>query len=130
MPNVRKGTGPGHGHPDQPPSREGSFVGNSSGPLFGVYSKIADKDDNAITEQQRKDNDGIIISACAVSAVVSICLLFSSPNLSVPSTPSAASTPPTSSPPQSIIELNLLWITSLCMSLFCAFIMTMVQQSV
>jgi hypothetical protein len=48
-------------HLDQPPSQEGSHFGDSSGPLFWMYSKIAEKDDNTMAERWQKDADGILI---------------------------------------------------------------------
>lgn len=48
----------------QPPTQEGSHYGNSSSPLFSVYSKIADEDDNAMAERLRKgaDRNMIVVS--------------------------------------------------------------------
>ena len=48
-----------------PPQRESSF-GDSSGPLFSLYSKIAEGDDNMMTERWQKDAEGLLIfvSAC------------------------------------------------------------------
>jgi hypothetical protein len=53
------------GHLDQPLSQEGCRFGNSSGPLFSMYSKIVEKDDNALAERWQKDADGIIIFVSA-----------------------------------------------------------------
>jgi hypothetical protein len=47
------------------PQRESSF-GDSSGPLFSLYSKIAEGDDDKMTERWQKDTKGLLIfvSAC------------------------------------------------------------------
>ena len=56
--------------PDQPLQRESNF-GDSSGPLFSIYSKAADDEDNKMVERWQKDGDGILIF---VSHRVDICL--------------------------------------------------------
>jgi hypothetical protein len=53
-------------YPSQPPQGESNF-GDSSGPLFSIYSKIAEKEDNQMTDRWQKDADGILI-------FVSLCL--------------------------------------------------------
>ena len=45
---------------DQPLQGESNF-GDSSGPLFSIYSKAADDEDNKIVERWQKDADGILI---------------------------------------------------------------------
>ena len=49
--------------PNQPPkpSGEGSNFGDSSGPLFSIYSKAAEDEDNKMVERWQKDADGILI---------------------------------------------------------------------
>ena len=53
-------------HHDQPqlaqiqPSQVSNF-GDSSGPLFSMYSKFAEEEDNKMTDQWTKDADGILI---------------------------------------------------------------------
>src|SRR6266851_4807653 len=44
----------------RPPQGESNF-GDSSGPLFSLYSKIAEEDDNKMTDRRQKDADGILI---------------------------------------------------------------------
>jgi len=44
----------------RPPQGESNF-GDSSGPLFSLYSKIAEEDDNKMTDRWQKDADGILI---------------------------------------------------------------------
>jgi hypothetical protein len=38
-----------------------THFGDSSGPVFRMYSKIAEKDDNTMAERWQKDADGILI---------------------------------------------------------------------
>ena len=46
--------------PDQPSQVE-SISGDSSGPLFSMYSKAAEEEDNRMVERWQKDADGILI---------------------------------------------------------------------
>jgi hypothetical protein len=48
------------GHRDHPQSRESSF-GDSSGPLFSIYYKVAKEEDDRMVERWQKDADGILI---------------------------------------------------------------------
>lgn len=43
------------------PSHADSNFGDGSGPLFTIYSKIAEKDDNKRAERWQKDAQGILI---------------------------------------------------------------------
>jgi hypothetical protein len=45
---------------DQPLQGESNF-GDSSGPLFSIYSKAAEDEDNKMVERWQKDADGILI---------------------------------------------------------------------
>jgi hypothetical protein len=49
--------------PNQPsrPSQGESNFGDSSGPLFSIYSKAAEEEDNKMVERWQKDADGILI---------------------------------------------------------------------
>jgi hypothetical protein len=55
----------GHrGHPQSTPyqaSQGESNFGDSSGPLFSIYSKAAEEEDNKMVERWQKDADGILI---------------------------------------------------------------------
>jgi hypothetical protein len=51
-------------YPSQPPQ------GDSSGPLFSIYSKIAEKEDDKMTDRWQKNADGILI-------FVSLCVAIS-----------------------------------------------------
>jgi hypothetical protein len=46
--------------PYQPLHGESNF-GDSSGPLFSIYSKAAEDEDNKMVERWQKDADGILI---------------------------------------------------------------------
>ena len=43
------------------PSQGESIFGDSSGPLFSMYSKIAEEEDNEMAERWQKDADGLLI---------------------------------------------------------------------
>lgn len=57
--------------PTQPPQGESNY-GDSSVPLFSLYSKIAEEEDNKLTDRWQKDADGILIfvSVHATTSVV------------------------------------------------------------
>ena len=53
-----------HGHPmttTNQPLQGGSNLGDSSGPLFSIYSKAAEEEDKKMVEQWQKDAEGILI---------------------------------------------------------------------
>jgi hypothetical protein len=43
------------------PAQGGSNFGDSSGPLFSIYSKTAKEEDNKNAERWKNDADGILI---------------------------------------------------------------------
>jgi hypothetical protein len=51
--------------PSQPPQGESNF-GDGSGPLFSIYSKIAEEEDNRMIDRWQKDADGtlVFVSLC------------------------------------------------------------------
>ena len=51
-----------------------SNFGDSSGPLFSVYYKAAEDEDNKMVERWQKDADGILIFVSLVSAFVYLCI--------------------------------------------------------
>ncbi|KAH9987827.1 hypothetical protein BJV77DRAFT_1070393 [Russula vinacea] len=59
--------------PNQPMHGESNF-GDSSGPLFSVYSKAAEEEDNKTVERWQKDADGILIFTGLFSAAVAALL--------------------------------------------------------
>jgi hypothetical protein len=52
---------------NRPLQREFNF-GDSSGPLFSMYSKVAEEEDNKMVDRWQKDADGILIfvSPCII----------------------------------------------------------------
>src|SRR6266851_4862691 len=52
------------------PSQGDSNFGDSSGPLFSLYSKIAEEEDNKMTDRWQKDADGILIFVSDLLAVL------------------------------------------------------------
>jgi hypothetical protein len=56
------------------PTQPGERVkaGDSSDPLFTMYSKFAEDEDKKMTDRWKKDADGIIIFVCLVSAVCTV----------------------------------------------------------
>ena len=54
--------------PNQPPQLESNF-GDSSEPLFSMYTKAAEDEDNKMVERWQRDADGILI-------FVSLCLVI------------------------------------------------------
>ena len=69
------------GYPDSPqstpnlPSQSAFNFGDSSGPFFSLYSKIAVDEDNKMVERWQKDADGILIfvSPCVANHIV-LCI--------------------------------------------------------
>jgi len=57
---------------NQPLQGESNF-GDSSGPLFSIYSKAAEEEDNKMVERWQKDADGILIF---VSSHISVYISF------------------------------------------------------
>jgi hypothetical protein len=62
--------------PNQPLQVESNF-GDSSGPLFSIYSKAAEEEDNKMVERWQKDADGILIFV-SPHIVIYILYLFTS----------------------------------------------------
>ncbi|KAH9989374.1 hypothetical protein BJV74DRAFT_773062, partial [Russula compacta] len=114
-----------------------------------MYSKIAEEEDNKMTERWQKDAEGMIIFnglfSAVVAALVSISIqdlrpnsqdtsnfylkemyqLQADPNVSRSST---VAQPPAFSPPTYAVWVNSLWFLSLVISLSCAMLATSVQQ--
>ncbi|SRR5216684_1525032 len=59
--------------PSQPSQGEPDF-GDSSGPLFSIYSKAAEDDDNEMVERWQKDADGILILSHHFGIHISLCV--------------------------------------------------------
>ncbi|KAH9955731.1 hypothetical protein BJV74DRAFT_954766 [Russula compacta] len=148
------------GHPDQPPSAQnqpsqppqgGSNIGDSSWPIFSMYTKIAEEEDNKMTDRWTKDADGILIFTGLFSASVAALLAVSIQdlipnsqdtsafylekifeqlylNVTPSSIPSNIPRPPPFSPPTYAIWVNSLWFLSLVISLTAALLATSLQQ--
>ena len=76
-----------HGHPQStldPPSQGETNFGDSSGPLFSIYSKAAEDEDNKMVERWQKDADGILIfvSLCVAIHIV-LCINLSAVDWSI-----------------------------------------------
>jgi hypothetical protein len=61
--------------------------GDSSGPLFTLYSKLAVEEDNKMVERWQKDAEGIIIFVC-IDRPPDDCVLIREPNRPAYSLPS------------------------------------------
>ncbi|KAI0287599.1 hypothetical protein BC826DRAFT_743776 [Russula brevipes] len=137
---------------DMSPLPEESKFRDSSGPLFSMYSKIAQEEDNKTAERWQKDADGILIFtglfSAAVASLLSVSIqdirqnpqdtsafylkninqLLFDQSTSRPSIPSTVSDPPAFSPPTYAVWVNVLWFLSLGISITCAVMATMLQQ--
>ncbi|KAF8475253.1 hypothetical protein DFH94DRAFT_635656, partial [Russula ochroleuca] len=137
--------------PNQASQGESSF-GDSSGPLFSIYSKTAEEEDNKNAENWKNDADGILIFTGLFSAAVAALLgvtvqdlrpnsqdtsafylgniyeVLADPNVTRPSIPSPVTKPPPFSPPRYAVWVNSLWFLSLVMSLSCALWATSLHQ--
>ena len=127
------------------PSQGESNFGDSSGPLFTMYSKIAEEEDNKMAERWQEDADGIIIFVHPEGTLHSAVYIWpnsqdtsafylkemyqlqASPNISPSSPPSAIAQPPAFSPPTYAVWVNSLWFLSLVISLTCAMLATSLQ---
>ena len=59
------------------PSQGESNFGDTSGPLFSMYSKAAEEEDNKMADHWQKDADGILIFVSPpVSFHVSLCIIW------------------------------------------------------
>ncbi|KAI0245876.1 hypothetical protein BJV78DRAFT_1287035 [Lactifluus subvellereus] len=129
-----------------------SFFSDGSGPLFNMYVKMAEQEDNKMTDRWQKDADGILIFTGLFSAAVAalsavsiqdlrpgpqdnsefylegIYRLLADPNVSRESILAAPANPPSFSPPKYAVWVNSLWFLSLAISLTCALLATLLQQ--
>ncbi|KAF8494151.1 hypothetical protein F5888DRAFT_674340 [Russula emetica] len=149
-------TGVYHGWPrsasNQPSQAESNF-GDGSGPLFNIYSKVTEKDDNKRAERWQRDAQGILIFTSLFSIVVAILVtmsvqdlrprprddsafylqniyqLLANPNAYDASNPPPfVITPPAFSPPLYAVWVNSLWFLSLAISLTSALLATLLHQ--
>ena len=61
---------------DQPPqgSQEESKFGDSSEPLFSMYTKAAQEEDNKMVESWQRDAEGILIFVSPCSSIHIFCV--------------------------------------------------------
>lgn len=132
---------------------EGSNFVDGSGPLFTVYTEMAEEYDKKQAERWQADADGILIFtglfSAAVATLVSVSIQDLRPSsqdttafyvasiyqllaeangtqVSIPSTLRNPASP--FSPPAYAIWVNSLWFLSLAISLTCALLATLLQQ--
>ncbi|KAH9972320.1 hypothetical protein BGW80DRAFT_383115 [Lactifluus volemus] len=125
---------------------------DSSGPLFNMYIKITEEEDNRMADRWQKDADGILIFTGLFSAALATLLtvsiqdlkpnsqdtsnfylaniyqLLADPNVSRASILATPAQLPPFSPPKSAVLVNSLWSLSLVISLTCALLATLLQQ--
>jgi hypothetical protein len=66
------------GHPQSTPLQGESNFGDSSGPLFSIYSKAAEEEDNEMVGRWQKDADGILIFVSPYAAIyIFLCMNWS-----------------------------------------------------
>ncbi|KAH9174534.1 hypothetical protein EDB89DRAFT_549142 [Lactarius sanguifluus] len=131
---------------------ESNFV-DGSGPLFSIYTEMAEEHDKKQAERWKADADGILIFtglfSAAVATLVSVSIqdlrpnsqdttafylaniyqLLADANGSQVSIPSTLSNPASSfTPSKYAIWVNTLWFLSLAISLTCALLATLLQQ--
>ncbi|KAI0276763.1 hypothetical protein BGY98DRAFT_678570 [Russula aff. rugulosa BPL654] len=141
--------------PHTPEPVEKTNFGNPSGPLFSLYSEIADEEDKEMAARWQQDAKDILIFTGLFSAAVSVLLSVSVLDLKPNSQDISAvylaniyqvlaradlniTLPPTSippipspepfSPPRSAIWVNSLWVLSLVINLTCALLATSLHQ--
>ncbi|KAI0274301.1 hypothetical protein BGY98DRAFT_79872 [Russula aff. rugulosa BPL654] len=141
--------------PAPPLAKEKSNFGDPSGPLFSLYSDIADEEDDEMAARWQQDAKDILIFTGLFSAAVSVLLAVSVLDLKPNSQDISAvylaniyqvlahaelniTLPPTSIPPipssepfsprRSAIWVNSLWFLSLVINLTCALLATSLHQ--
>ncbi|KAH9954372.1 hypothetical protein BGW80DRAFT_1467817 [Lactifluus volemus] len=121
-------------------------------PIFNMYVKMSQEEDNKMADRWQKDADGILIFtglfSAAVAALLAVSIqdlrpnpqdtaafylaniyqLLADPNISRASTLATPATPPPFSPPRYAIWVNSLWFLSLVISLTSALLATLLQQ--
>ncbi|KAF8494101.1 hypothetical protein F5888DRAFT_670440 [Russula emetica] len=139
------------GHRDRLSKRELDY-GDSSWPLYSMYSKIAEQDDNMLAERCQKDTTGTMVFtglfAATVGGLLTVSMQDLKPNFQkasafyleniyhVLANPNATqviasypfTTPPVLSPPRYAIWVNSLWFSSLLISLAGASLTSLVQH--
>ncbi|KAH9952552.1 hypothetical protein BGW80DRAFT_1568029 [Lactifluus volemus] len=133
-------------------SQAQAVFSDSSGPLFHMYIKMTEGEDEKMAHRWQKDADGILIFTGLFSAALAALLtvsvqdlkpnpqdttafylgniyqLLADPNISHTSILATPVQPPVFSPPKSAVLVNSLWFLSLVVSLTSALLATMLQQ--
>ncbi|KAH9959816.1 hypothetical protein BC827DRAFT_1134006, partial [Russula dissimulans] len=134
------------------PSQAETTLGDSSGPLFSIYSDAVEEEDNKLAERWRRDAQVILIFTGLFSIFVAVLItmsiqdlrpnsqdtsafyleniyqLMADRNISDPLTPITIAKPPAFSPPGYAIWVNSLWFLSMAISLSCALLATLLHQ--
>ncbi|KAH9952874.1 hypothetical protein BGW80DRAFT_1469211 [Lactifluus volemus] len=134
------------------PSQGQPTLSDGAEPIFNMYVKMSQEEDNKMADRWQKDADGILIFtglfSAAVAALLAVSIqdlrpnpqdtaafylaniyqLLADPNISLASTLSTPATPPPFSPPRYAIWVNSLWFLSLVISLTGALLATLLQQ--
>ncbi|KAH9970218.1 hypothetical protein BGW80DRAFT_1254096 [Lactifluus volemus] len=132
--------------PEQNQSSQGqaNFT-DSAGPLFHMYVKMTEGEDEKMANRWQKDADGILIFHSTIGCglcqdlrpnpqdtsafyLTNIYQLLADSNISRESILATPAQPPPFSPPRSAVLVNSLWFLSLVVSLTCALLATMLQQ--
>ncbi|KAI0264770.1 hypothetical protein BGY98DRAFT_1159686 [Russula aff. rugulosa BPL654] len=136
-PEVGGGGGPVDDHRDHPtttttnqPLQAESNFGDSSGPLFSMYSKAADEEDKRCRCPPCCHRPGPETKQQDISAFYlgNIYQVLTDPNATLSSTPSPVAKPPPFSAPRYSVWVNTLWFLSLVMSVSCALWATSLHQ--
>ena len=83
---------------------EEPVYGDSSGPLFAIYTTSAEKRDNRVFARWQKDADGIIIFVCRKSRLLHCFIRIREPNRTVYSPPSSQGLSPYQSKTSALIH--------------------------
>ncbi|KAH9952773.1 hypothetical protein BGW80DRAFT_578662 [Lactifluus volemus] len=134
------------------PSQGQPTLSDGAEPIFNMYVKMSQEEDNKMADRWQKDADGILIFtglfSAAVAALLAVSIqdlrpnpqdtaafylaniyqLLADPNISLASTLFTPATPPPFSPPRYAIWVNSLWFLSLVISLTSALLATLLQQ--
>ncbi|KAH9971354.1 hypothetical protein BGW80DRAFT_455120 [Lactifluus volemus] len=146
------------GNPNVPRSEQHQFsqgqstFSDGAEPIFNMYVKMSQEEDNKMADRWQKDADGILIFtglfSAAVAALLAVSIqdlrpnsldtsafylakiyqLLADPNISHASILATPATPPPFSPPRYAVWVNSLWFLSLVISLTGALLATLLQQ--
>lgn len=129
-----------------------TLASDSSWPLFSIYSEIAEKEDNKLTERYQKMADGVLIFSGLFSAtiVTSLSVVFqdlrpnpqdtsafylrliyqvlANPNISQLEAPITLATPPAFSPPLYAIVTNAFWFLAASCTITSAALAMLLQE--